>query len=190
MIKCNLGVLMAERKLSIQDVSDKTGLSRTTISALVNETGKGIQFDTMDALCELLKITPGALFSFSFIKCECSFDMTGESDEEALYGDDDGNAIESEKHYTVIAKINIQNETFSFKEQIEGMVTLSINHSTRDITYHLNLETVNLKAYLQKLTYAEVQYVKDCIFETLSDFTHGLGEYKWAKLNHYSDFDF
>ncbi|MFK4167678.1 helix-turn-helix domain-containing protein [Paenibacillus lautus] len=62
MIKCNLRVLMAERKLNIQDVANKTGLSRTTISALVNENGKGIQFDTLETLCYFLKIDPGELF--------------------------------------------------------------------------------------------------------------------------------
>lgn len=57
---------MAERKLSIQDVADRTGLSRTTISSLVNENGKGIHFSTMDILCEALKIKPSQLF----IRCK------------------------------------------------------------------------------------------------------------------------
>lgn len=66
MIKCNLAVVMAERKMSIQDVANKTGLSRATISALVNEDGKGIQFETMDVLCELFNINPGDLFACRF----------------------------------------------------------------------------------------------------------------------------
>lgn len=73
MIKCNLAVLMAERKMSIQDVADKTGLSRTTISALVNENGKGIQFETMDILCGLFDITPGDLFTYFHIETLFSF---------------------------------------------------------------------------------------------------------------------
>lgn len=75
MIKCNLAVLMAERKMSIQDVADKTGLSRTTISALVNEIGKGIQFETMDTLCELFNITPGDLFSHFHMEASFSFNI-------------------------------------------------------------------------------------------------------------------
>lgn len=73
MIKCNLAVLMAERKMSIQDVADKTGLSRTTISALVNENGKGIQFETMDILCRLFNITPGDLFTYFHFETLFSF---------------------------------------------------------------------------------------------------------------------
>lgn len=64
MIKCNLAVLMAERGLKIQDIADRTKLSRTTVAALYHNTSKGIQFDTMDSLCKLLKITPGELFSY------------------------------------------------------------------------------------------------------------------------------
>jgi putative transcriptional regulator len=59
MILCRLAVVMAERKLNIQDVADMTGLSRTTVSALVNGNGKGVQFDTLDTLCNKLNCNPG-----------------------------------------------------------------------------------------------------------------------------------
>lgn len=64
MIACKLAVLMAERKLNIQKLADQTGLSRTTISALVNESGKGIQFETVDVLCKFLKVGVGELLIF------------------------------------------------------------------------------------------------------------------------------
>lgn len=55
---------MAERELNIQNVKDQTTLSRTTISNLVNNYSKGIQFDTLAQLCTLLNCTPGDLFSY------------------------------------------------------------------------------------------------------------------------------
>lgn len=64
MIRCRLRVLMAERKLSIQDLSTLSGLSRTTVSALFNEKGTGIQYNTMNALCEVLSVTPGEIFYY------------------------------------------------------------------------------------------------------------------------------
>ncbi|OAB46576.1 helix-turn-helix domain-containing protein [Paenibacillus antarcticus] len=67
MIKCNLAVLLAERGINVSEMSERTGLSRNTLSALQNNTGKGIQFDTMDAICKLLDVTPCQLFSYADI---------------------------------------------------------------------------------------------------------------------------
>ncbi|MFY0760224.1 helix-turn-helix transcriptional regulator [Metabacillus dongyingensis] len=52
-IKNNLRILMAQHKLNIKDVHEKTGLSRTTISKLFNETSTTISFETIGKLCEL-----------------------------------------------------------------------------------------------------------------------------------------
>lgn len=86
MIVCNLAVLMAERGLNIQDVSNSTKLSRTTVSTLVNNNGKGIQFDTMDELCELLNIAPGDLFSRFVVEQDYVVEsITIDSEEEDTY---------------------------------------------------------------------------------------------------------
>lgn len=55
---------MAERGLNISDVSRATGISRNAISALYHNTGKGIQFDTLDKLCDFLKVTPNELILY------------------------------------------------------------------------------------------------------------------------------
>jgi putative transcriptional regulator len=52
-VRNNLRVLMARDYLTIQDVHEKTGLSRTTISKLYNETSAKIGLDTITALCTL-----------------------------------------------------------------------------------------------------------------------------------------
>ena len=52
-VKNNLRVLMAQHKMNIQDVHEKTGLSRTTISKLYNEDSTKIGMDTIAALCKL-----------------------------------------------------------------------------------------------------------------------------------------
>ncbi|WEA41802.1 helix-turn-helix domain-containing protein [Lysinibacillus fusiformis] len=62
MIKCNLAVLLAERNIKISELSKRTGISRTTITALNQNQSKGIQFDTLDTLCNFLKIKPNDLF--------------------------------------------------------------------------------------------------------------------------------
>lgn len=52
-VKNNLRILMARDRLTIQDVHEKTGLSRTTISKLYNESSAKIGFDTIIELCKL-----------------------------------------------------------------------------------------------------------------------------------------
>ncbi len=63
MIKCNLAILLAERNIKISEVSKRTGISRTTLTALAQNQSKGIQFDTFDTLCSYLNVKPNALFT-------------------------------------------------------------------------------------------------------------------------------
>lgn len=62
MIKCNLAVLLAERNIKISELSKRTGISRTTLTALNQNQSKGIQFDTFDTICSYLKVSPNDLF--------------------------------------------------------------------------------------------------------------------------------
>lgn len=70
MLANRLNLLLAERGLSIKEVHEKTNLSRTTISNLVNNIGGGVQSATLNQLCMLLKIQPGEFFDF------CPFDLS------------------------------------------------------------------------------------------------------------------
>lgn len=60
----NLSVLLAERRLTLSRVSQDTHISRTTLTALASRSAKGIQFDTLNTLCQYLKVTPDALFAY------------------------------------------------------------------------------------------------------------------------------
>lgn len=61
MVRCNLAVLLAERKLKISKVAAETGISRTTLTALANNYTQGIQYDTLNTLCGYLETTPDKL---------------------------------------------------------------------------------------------------------------------------------
>lgn len=65
MIACNLSVLLAEKNLKITTVSQETGISRTTLTALANNHSGGIQFETLNTLCAYLDTTPENIFIFS-----------------------------------------------------------------------------------------------------------------------------
>ena len=64
MLKSNLSVLMAERGLKIAKIYEDTGISKTTLMALAENTGKGVQFDTVDKLCNYLGVTPTEFFVY------------------------------------------------------------------------------------------------------------------------------
>lgn len=64
MVRCNLSILLAERNLKISKVSSETGISRTTLTSLANNYSQGIQFDTINTLCNYLRITPEQLISY------------------------------------------------------------------------------------------------------------------------------
>lgn len=65
MIRNRLNVLLAERNLTIKDVNKKTGLSRTTISNMINGISDGLQLSTLDVLCNYLEITPNDFFEYA-----------------------------------------------------------------------------------------------------------------------------
>ncbi|PTJ37167.1 transcriptional regulator, partial [Staphylococcus simulans] len=65
MIQSRLSVLMAERGLKIADLYEETGISKTTLMAIAENTGKGVQFDTVDKLCNFLGVTPCDFFDYS-----------------------------------------------------------------------------------------------------------------------------
>lgn len=64
MIENRLRVIAAERYLKITKISDDTGISRTTLTAMSNNTAKGITYATINTLCKYLHITPNELFIY------------------------------------------------------------------------------------------------------------------------------
>lgn len=61
-MNCQLSTLMGKNRYSIQDVHDKTGLSRTTISNLYNDKATRIDYETADKLCKLFDCSLDDLF--------------------------------------------------------------------------------------------------------------------------------
>ena len=64
MIKNNFNELMAQKKLKITRVFNDTGISRPTLTSLTKNEGKGIQYDTLNTLCNYFNITPNDFFSY------------------------------------------------------------------------------------------------------------------------------
>ena len=64
MIRIKLDVMMAERKMSLNKLSELVGITPANLSILKNEKGKAIRFTTLDALCKALDCQPGDLMEY------------------------------------------------------------------------------------------------------------------------------
>ncbi len=58
MIIVNLDVMMAKRKISLNDLSEKVGITIANLSVLKNNRAKAIRFSTLDAICKVLECQP------------------------------------------------------------------------------------------------------------------------------------
>lgn len=59
-----LDVLLAKRKMSLTDLSEKVGLTMANLSILKTGKAKAIRFSTLEALCEALECQPGDLLAY------------------------------------------------------------------------------------------------------------------------------
>lgn len=55
MIVINLDVMMAKRKISLNELSEKVGITLANLSILKNNKAKAIRFSTLDAICHALE---------------------------------------------------------------------------------------------------------------------------------------
>ena len=55
MIVINLDVMMAKRKMSLNELSEKVGISLANLSILKNNKAKAIRFSTLNAICMALE---------------------------------------------------------------------------------------------------------------------------------------
>ena len=55
MIVINLDVMMAKRKMSLNELSEKVGITLANLSILKNNKAKAIRFSTLDAICRALE---------------------------------------------------------------------------------------------------------------------------------------
>ena len=56
--------MMADRKISLGELAEKIGMTNVNLSNLKTGKMKGIRFETMNAICDVLACQPGDLFEF------------------------------------------------------------------------------------------------------------------------------
>lgn len=70
MIIVNLDVMMAKRKMSLNELSDRTGITTTNLSILKTNKAKAIRFSTLNVICEVLKCQPSDILEYRSDKDE------------------------------------------------------------------------------------------------------------------------
>lgn len=64
MIVVNLDVMMAKRKMSLNELSEKVGITLANLSILKNGKAKAVRLSTLDAICRALDCTPGDILEY------------------------------------------------------------------------------------------------------------------------------
>ncbi len=60
----NLDVMMARRKISLNELSERVELTLSNLSILKTGKAKAIRFSTLDALCKALECQPGDILEY------------------------------------------------------------------------------------------------------------------------------
>jgi putative transcriptional regulator len=64
-ITVNLDVMMAKRKMSLNELSEKVDLTLANLSILKTGKAKAIRFSTLESICKVLECQPGDLLEFT-----------------------------------------------------------------------------------------------------------------------------
>lgn len=65
MIIVNIDVMLAKRKMSVTELSEKVGITLTNMSILKTGKAKAVKFDTLDKICRALKCQPGDILEWA-----------------------------------------------------------------------------------------------------------------------------
>ena len=63
-IRVNLDVMLAKRKMSVTELSERVGITMANISILKNEKARAIRFSTLEKICEALDCQPGGILEY------------------------------------------------------------------------------------------------------------------------------
>lgn len=63
-ITVNLDVVMAQRKISLNELSERVDVTPANLSILKTGKAKAVRFSTLEALCEVLQCQPGDILAY------------------------------------------------------------------------------------------------------------------------------
>jgi putative transcriptional regulator len=60
----NIDVMLAKRKMSVTELTEKVGITMANLSILKNGKAKAIRFSTLESICKALDCQPGDILEF------------------------------------------------------------------------------------------------------------------------------
>ena len=63
-IVVNIDVMLAKRKMSVTELTEKVGITMANLSILKNGKAKAIRFSTLEAICKALDCQPGDILEY------------------------------------------------------------------------------------------------------------------------------
>ena len=64
MVVVNLDVMMARRKMSLSELSERVGITLANLSVLKTGKARAVRFSTLDAICRALDCSPGDILQY------------------------------------------------------------------------------------------------------------------------------
>ncbi|MBQ5951720.1 MAG: helix-turn-helix transcriptional regulator [Lachnospiraceae bacterium] len=64
MIQINLDVMLARRKMSVTELSERIGITLANVSILKNGHAKAVKMETLNAICRALSCQPGDILEY------------------------------------------------------------------------------------------------------------------------------
>jgi putative transcriptional regulator len=64
-ITINIDVMLAKRKMSVTELSEKIGITMANLSVLKNGRARAVRFSTLEAICKALECQPGDILEYS-----------------------------------------------------------------------------------------------------------------------------
>lgn len=61
----NLDVMLAKRKMSLTELSEKVGITMSNLSILKTGKAKAVRLETLASICEVLNCQPGDILEFT-----------------------------------------------------------------------------------------------------------------------------
>lgn len=60
----NIDVMLAKRKMSVTELTEKVGITMANLSVLKNGKAKAVRFSTLEAICKALDCQPGDILEY------------------------------------------------------------------------------------------------------------------------------
>lgn len=65
-IVINVDVMLAKRKMSLTELSEKVGITMANLSILKNGKARAVRFSTLEAICKALDCQPGDILEYKY----------------------------------------------------------------------------------------------------------------------------